>query len=286
MTTLLSACEELFGTRDLHAVLEVEKSASTGQIKKAYLRASLKVHPERVQDKEMELSTGKFQCVGAVYRVLSNRERRVHYDATGEVQDDEDPFGDTNINWKEYWRVVFPKVTLKNIEKAPKSKKTRKRAANNYNHYMKLSRQEFFGKNLNGQFDTTKAINNWKGMSSKDKEFYTDCFRKEKEEMGLSCSKKRKANVEDSSKKDQESIKVDGKQEIVHPTVEFLATLEHLDEDIENLRNENKCLCKELSNENATKAVNKYKLKLKAGELEALKDKYDQLLIQHKMCNN
>jgi len=117
MPSLLASCEELFGSKDLYVVLGVEKTASGGQIKKAYHRASLKVHPDRVGEDDRELSTKKFQCVGAVYSVLSDTERRGLYDETGEVEDDVDPLKDTDKDWEEYWRVLFPKVTLKDIEK-------------------------------------------------------------------------------------------------------------------------------------------------------------------------
>jgi len=117
MPSLLSSCEELFGSSDLYVVLGVEKTATAGQIKKAYHRASLKVHPDRVGEEDRELSTKKFQCVGAVYSVLSDTERRGLYDETGEVEDEMDPLKDTDKDWEEYWRVLFPKVTLKDIEK-------------------------------------------------------------------------------------------------------------------------------------------------------------------------
>ena len=117
MPGILLTCEELFGSKDLYEVLGIEKSASAGQIKKAYHRVSLKVHPDRVGEEERDLCTKKFQCVGAVYSVLSDSERRGLYDESGEVEDEMDPLKDTDKDWEEYWRVLFPKVTLKDIEK-------------------------------------------------------------------------------------------------------------------------------------------------------------------------
>ena len=117
MPGLLSSCEELFGSKDLYAVFGIEKTASPGQIKKAYHRVSLKVHPDRVSEEEREICTKKFQCVGGVYSVLSDSERRALYDESGEVEDEMDPLKDTDKDWEEYWRVLFPKVTLKDIEK-------------------------------------------------------------------------------------------------------------------------------------------------------------------------
>ena len=70
---ILTTCEELFGSKDLYQVLGVEKDASAGQIKKAYHKISLQVHPDRVGEEGREESTKKFQCVGAVYAVLSDK---------------------------------------------------------------------------------------------------------------------------------------------------------------------------------------------------------------------
>ena len=80
---LLETCNELFGSSDLYSVLGVEKTASQGQIKKAYHKVSddwnvnsstkmvlcsknepqgsLKVHPDRVAEDEREICTKKFQ---------------------------------------------------------------------------------------------------------------------------------------------------------------------------------------------------------------------------------
>ena len=109
---IITTCEELFGTTDLYQVLGLEKTASSGQIKKAYHKMSLQVHPDRVGDSERESSTRKFQCVGAVYAVLSDQERRGLYDETGEVEDEMDPLQDKDKDWEEYWRLHFPKISV------------------------------------------------------------------------------------------------------------------------------------------------------------------------------
>ena len=52
-------------------------------------QASLKVHPDRVGEEDREVCTSKFQCVGAVYAVLSDETRRGLYDESGEVRNTE-----------------------------------------------------------------------------------------------------------------------------------------------------------------------------------------------------
>jgi len=115
MPSLLATCEELFGTKDLYKVLNVEKDASESEIKKGYHKASLKVHPDRAKDEDKESATLKFQCVSAVYAVLSDKDRKGLYDDCGEVDDENDPLNEDR-DWQDYWRLLFPKVTLKDIQ--------------------------------------------------------------------------------------------------------------------------------------------------------------------------
>lgn len=122
MPGLLETCDELFETKDLYVVLGIDKTANSGQIKKAYHKVSLKTHPDRAADEDKDTATRKFQCVSAVYSLLSDESRRGLYDECGEVDDENDPL-QQNKDWEEYWRVLFPKVSLKDIEEFEKEYK-------------------------------------------------------------------------------------------------------------------------------------------------------------------
>ena len=61
MSKFLDEVEQCFGTRDLYAVLGLEKSAKDSELKRAYHRLSLRVHPDRVTPEEVEEATRKFQ---------------------------------------------------------------------------------------------------------------------------------------------------------------------------------------------------------------------------------
>jgi len=64
---------------DFYTVLEVEKTASTSDIRKAYRKLALKWHPDKNPDQQ-ELATKKFKQLSEAYEVLSDDEKRKIYD--------------------------------------------------------------------------------------------------------------------------------------------------------------------------------------------------------------
>ena len=58
---------------DLYKVLDVEKTSTAEEIKKAYRKLSLKYHPDRNQGNAE--STKKFQEISAAYEVLGDVEK-------------------------------------------------------------------------------------------------------------------------------------------------------------------------------------------------------------------
>ncbi|MBN2521186.1 MAG: molecular chaperone DnaJ [Bacteroidales bacterium] len=67
--------------RDYYEILEIQKNASTEEIKKAYRKQALKYHPDKNPgDKDAE---EKFKEAAEAYEVLSNPEKRSRYDRYG-----------------------------------------------------------------------------------------------------------------------------------------------------------------------------------------------------------
>lgn len=69
--------------RDYYDVLGVSKNATQDEIKKSFRKLSLQWHPDRQagkSDKEKEEATKKFQEVAEAYEVLSDKDKRAHYD--------------------------------------------------------------------------------------------------------------------------------------------------------------------------------------------------------------
>ena len=67
--------------RDYYEVLGVNKTASAEEIKKAYRKLALKYHPDRNQGDEQ--AEEKFKEINEAYQVLSDDDKRAHYDRLG-----------------------------------------------------------------------------------------------------------------------------------------------------------------------------------------------------------
>merc|ERR1711942_20457 len=66
----------------LYDILEVEKTATQGQIKQAYRKLAMKYHPDKNPGNEEAAS--KFKDISTAYAVLSDPNKRRQYDLHGE----------------------------------------------------------------------------------------------------------------------------------------------------------------------------------------------------------
>ncbi|XP_065919628.1 dnaJ homolog subfamily C member 9-like [Dysidea avara] len=112
---LIEQVKDLFGTSDLYQTLGVNKTAKDGELRRAYHKLSLKVHPDRVDSSEKDEATKKFQVLGKLYGILTDKEKRALYDEQG-IVDDEDDIIAQDRNWEEYWRLLFNKITVDDIK--------------------------------------------------------------------------------------------------------------------------------------------------------------------------
>ena len=114
MTDFLELCRKHFSTDCLYDVLEVTKTATASEIKKAYYKKSLATHPDKVLEVDRENATIKFQILSKIYSVLQDENKRTVYDQTGALEDD---YFSENKDWYDYWRCLFKKVSLSDIKK-------------------------------------------------------------------------------------------------------------------------------------------------------------------------
>ncbi|EME85739.1 uncharacterized protein MYCFIDRAFT_202249 [Pseudocercospora fijiensis CIRAD86] len=68
---------------DLYEVLSVSKGASKAEIKKAYHKAALSSHPDKVPEDQREEADIKFKAVSQAYEILSDDDTRAMYDQHG-----------------------------------------------------------------------------------------------------------------------------------------------------------------------------------------------------------
>ncbi|KFH45446.1 DnaJ subfamily C member-like protein [Hapsidospora chrysogenum ATCC 11550] len=111
-------------TIDPYDVLDLERSATADEIKRAYRKAALKHHPDKAPDdpKKKKEAHGNFQEVAFAYAVLSDPARRKRYDETGSTSEsivDSDGF-----NWSDYYREQYKDaISADAIEKFAKQYK-------------------------------------------------------------------------------------------------------------------------------------------------------------------
>ena len=67
--------------RDYYEVLEVEKTASAEEIKKAYRKKAIQYHPDK--NPGDKVAEEKFKEAAEAYDVLSNPDKRTRYDQFG-----------------------------------------------------------------------------------------------------------------------------------------------------------------------------------------------------------
>ena len=90
---------------NLYALLKVDATASSAQIRKAYHALARKVHPDKCRDDPA--AAENFRTLQSAYEILSDDARRARYDKTGRVPrelggDDDDAADD--LFWQAYER--------------------------------------------------------------------------------------------------------------------------------------------------------------------------------------
>lgn len=82
------------GRKDLYALLGVTPSATEDEIKKAYRKCALRLHPDKQASKsepEKAEAESKFKAVNEAYEILGDPEKKQRYDSGVDVEDMDNP---------------------------------------------------------------------------------------------------------------------------------------------------------------------------------------------------
>jgi curved DNA-binding protein len=88
--------------RDYYKILNVDRKASTEEIKRAYRELAKKYHPDKNQGSKT--AEGKFKEINEAYQVLSDPEKRSRYDTLGDSYQSWQSQGNgSNFRWEDWF---------------------------------------------------------------------------------------------------------------------------------------------------------------------------------------
>ncbi|KAL4452266.1 hypothetical protein ABPG75_007928 [Micractinium tetrahymenae] len=100
--------------KTLYEALGVERTASQEEIRKAFRKLALALHPDKNPGDASAVE--KFQTLQKVYGILSNPDKRKVYDQTGSVEDSEELAGEKFNELYEYYRSMYAPVTEDDLD--------------------------------------------------------------------------------------------------------------------------------------------------------------------------
>ncbi|KAF6240560.1 hypothetical protein HO173_001229 [Letharia columbiana] len=89
-----------------YEVLEIENTATSGDVKSAYKKLALRYHPDKAHPDAKDTAHAKFQEIAFAYAILSDERRRKRYDTTGNTSESLD-LEDDDFNWTDFFRAQW-----------------------------------------------------------------------------------------------------------------------------------------------------------------------------------
>lgn len=119
-------------------MLGLVPDSSPEEIRAAYRKRALQLHPDRNRGKEEE-SKERFQHLQKVYEVLIDPKKREVYDRTGSLEDAEDLVGESFDRLYEYYRTQYREVTEEDVRRFEcKYRGSEEERSDLYEYYVKF----------------------------------------------------------------------------------------------------------------------------------------------------
>jgi DnaJ family protein C protein 9 len=103
---------------DPYETLGVLSTATATEIRTAYRKRALAIHPDKAKPEERDSAHKEFQNLALAYAVLSDEKRRNRYDRTGSTT--ESAVGDEDFDWGSFFREQYHEINHEAIEKFKK----------------------------------------------------------------------------------------------------------------------------------------------------------------------
>lgn len=155
--------------KDLYNILGVEKDATKADIRKAYRKLCLTLHPDKQvgkPEKEQKEAEEKFKEVGEAYEILSDDEKRKQYDRFGIIGNDRGNSGIDEVmkRWAEAAGFSSQRSTLRGQDKLLKINITMKELYTGGSKTVKFTRMHRCSKcngtgNKNGKIEYCRYCN-------------------------------------------------------------------------------------------------------------------------------
>jgi molecular chaperone DnaJ len=154
--------------KDYYKILGVERNAPEEEIKKVYRSLAQKWHPDKHQDEESKKEAEeKFKEISEAYAVLSDKEKRSNYDATGSP---------TNSGGFGFKTTGFPFDIFDNFTNVRRAQQPRAMKGQSIQIPLEINLYEvLFGTDKSVNFSTPSICTNCKGEGGTEFEHCPDC---------------------------------------------------------------------------------------------------------------